>query len=131
MIQHEGPIRSGTSAEWADTSPADGEGAPILGLGEVGIDTTTGEARLGDGSSAWAALRSVVPKRSSVTLVAGAVTVADTSIKSTSVVQPVVKTLGTVTAPKVMRVTKNAGVSYVVTSEDNTDTSTLDVLIWY
>jgi hypothetical protein len=118
-------VRSGTTAEWAAAT------APKLALGEVGIDNTTGEARLGDGASAWAALRSIAPKRSTVTLVAGAVTVADTSIKATSVVVPVVKTLGTVAAPKEQRVAYNAGVSYVITSADATDTSTLAVLIFY
>ena len=36
-------VRAGTTAEWADTTVGvDGEASPILALGEVGIDVTTG-----------------------------------------------------------------------------------------
>lgn len=116
-------IRSGVTADWAT--------AAVLDTGEVGIDLTTGEMRLGDGTSAWAALKSLTPKRSSVTLVAGTKTTADTAIKAGSVVVPVITALGTVTAPKALYVTKSNGVSFTVTSSDNTDTSTVAVLIWY
>lgn len=42
----------GTSAEWAATNP-------VLAQGEVGIDLTLGEMRLGDGVTAWAGLTSI------------------------------------------------------------------------
>lgn len=115
-------VRTGVTADWAGVT---------LGEGEVGFDLTTGEGRIGDGSSVWAALRSIAPKRSSVVLVGGTKVTADTSIKAGSVVVPVVTALGTVTSPKAMIVTKSNGVSFTVTSSDATDTSTVAVLIWY
>ena len=45
-------LRRGTSAEWASTNP-------VLAQGEVGIDLTLGEMRLGDGVTAWAGLTSI------------------------------------------------------------------------
>jgi len=41
---------SGTTADWAAVAPI------ILPLGNIGIDTTAGVAKLGDGTSAWTAL---------------------------------------------------------------------------
>ena len=118
-------LRTGTTADWAGSS------APVLALGELGADLTTGEVRVGDGTGLWATLRSVAPKRVEVVLVGGTKVTADTSIKATSVVVPVVKTLGTVTSAKAMLVTKVADTSFAITSSDATDTSTLDVLIYY
>ena len=45
-------LRRGTSAEWAATNP-------VLAQGEVGIDLTLREMRLGDGVTAWAGLTSI------------------------------------------------------------------------
>ena len=45
-------LRRGTTAEWAATNP-------VLAQGEVGIDLTLGEMRLGDGVTAWADLTSI------------------------------------------------------------------------
>ena len=45
-------LRRSTSAEWAATNP-------VLAQGEVGIDLTLGEMRLGDGVTAWAGLTSI------------------------------------------------------------------------
>ena len=45
-------LRRGTSAEWAAANP-------VLAQGEVGIDLTLGEMRLGDGVTAWAGLTSI------------------------------------------------------------------------
>ena len=45
-------LRRGTSAEWAVANP-------VLAQGEVGIDLTLGEMRLGDGVTAWAGLTSI------------------------------------------------------------------------
>lgn len=41
--------RRGTSAEWTAANP-------ILGEGELGLNKTTGEVRIGDGASTWSAL---------------------------------------------------------------------------
>ena len=45
-------LRRGTSAEWAAANP-------VLAAGEPGVDTTTGEQRVGNGASTWSALPSV------------------------------------------------------------------------
>lgn len=118
-------VRSGTTAEWAAAA------APVLALGEVGIDNTTGEIKVGDGTTAFALLVGATPAKRSVTLVGGTKATADTRIRAGSVIVPVHHTLGTVAAAKVLTVTRSAGVSYTITSTDATDTSVLDVLIWY
>lgn len=41
--------RRGTSSAWASADP-------VLANGEVGLDTTAGRTKVGDGSSAWSAL---------------------------------------------------------------------------
>lgn len=62
------------------------------------------------------------------TLVAGTVTVANTSVTATTRVQLTAQSLGTVTAPKALAVTaRTAGTSFTITSADNTDTS---VVAW-
>jgi hypothetical protein len=63
-------------------------------------------------------------KQGIATLVAGTVTVSNTSITATSRIQLTVQSLGTVTAPKAIAVTARvAGTSFTITSADNTDTS--------
>lgn len=49
-------VRAGTTAEWADTDATDQEAAPILAAGELGINITTGDMKIGDGTTAFAAL---------------------------------------------------------------------------
>ena len=49
-------VRAGTTAEWADADASDDEAAPVLAAGEMGIDTTTGAVKVGDGSTAFAFL---------------------------------------------------------------------------
>lgn len=64
------------------------------------------------------------------TLVAGTITVANTRITANSRIFVTVQALGTVTAPKAIAVTaKVNGVSFTITSEDNTDTSQVAWLI--
>lgn len=46
-------IRSGTTVAWAAA------GAPVLGVGELGIDIDTGDVRIGDGVNVFAALELV------------------------------------------------------------------------
>lgn len=119
------PLRSGTTAEWAAA------GAPILDPGELGIDLTTHDVRIGDGTTAFASLPTTSGiRRGRTTLVAGTKTVADTSITATSIILVTAQSLGTVTVAKPLAVTaRSAGVSFTVTSSDNTDTSVVGYLI--
>jgi len=129
-IQSEVPVRSGTTAEWADADASDGAAAPVLGVGEVGVDITTGHVAVGDGATAFASLlKHYAAKRTTVTLVAGTKVTADTSIKAGTMILPILRALGTVTAAKIITVTRTADTSFTLTSTDNTDTSTFDVLI--
>lgn len=62
------------------------------------------------------------------TLVAGTVTVSNTSVTASSRIFLTAQSLGTVTAPKTLAVTaRTAGTSFTITSADNTDTS---VVAW-
>lgn len=118
------PLRSASTAEWAASSV-------ILDVGELGVDTTTGETRLGDGSSAWVALKSVSPRRGVTTLVAGSKVVADTQITANSRILVGYQSLGTVTTPKSLGVTARVnGTSFTITSSDGTDTSSVAYAIW-
>ena len=45
-------FRRGTTAQWAAANP-------VLAAGEPGVDLTTGELRIGDGTSTWSALPSI------------------------------------------------------------------------
>jgi hypothetical protein len=49
-------VRAGTTAEWADVTASDGEAAPVLAAGELGINVTTGDMKIGDGVTAFTAL---------------------------------------------------------------------------
>lgn len=132
MAIHNAPalVRVGTTAEWADTDATDGAAAPVLAAGEIGVDTTKNEIFIGDGTTAATALpRNKQVRVVLVTLVGGTKATADTSITATQVILPVYKTLGTVTAAKLLTVTRTPGTSFTVTSTDGTDTSTLQVLI--
>lgn len=66
------------------------------------------------------------PRKGVATLVAGTVTVTTTAAVTGSVICLTIVTLGTVAAPKSMLVTITNGVNFAITSEDNTDTSTLN-----
>lgn len=63
------------------------------------------------------------------TLVAGTLTIANTSITANSKIFVTINTLGTVGAPKALVVTKIAATGFTVTSSDNTDTSIFDFVI--
>lgn len=125
-------VRTGTTAEWADTDASDGSGAPVLGAGEVGIDSQTGQIGVGNGSGVFSALSKHRPSRVTTltALVAGTKTVSDTSITASTIIIPVLKTLGTITAPKAVACTaRSVGVSYTITSADNTDTSIYQIIL--
>ena len=62
------------------------------------------------------------------TLVAGTVTVSNTSVTANTRIQLTIQSLGTVTAPKAIGITaRSAGTSFTITSADATDTS---VVAW-
>lgn len=119
------PLRSGTTAEWAAGT------APILEVGELGIDLTTKDIRVGDGVTAFASLPvSSGIRRGRTTLVTGTKVVTDASITATSIILLTAQVLGTVTAPKPLAVTaRSVGVSFTITSSDATDTSVVGYLI--
>lgn len=126
-------VRAGTTAEWADADSTDGAAAPVLGSGEIGFDRSTGQIGVGDGTTAFPALalRNRPNRITTLTaLVAGSKVVTDTAITANSVIQPVLKSLGTITAPKAVACTaRTAGTSYTITSADATDTSIYQVII--
>jgi len=115
-------LRSGSTADWADAAHA-----PVLDVGELGLDTTTGVIKVGDGSTAFPSLPGTignVKERGKATLVAGTKVVSSSKITTTAIVLLTVQALGTVSAPKAIAVTaRSAGVSFTITSADNTDTS--------
>ncbi len=60
------------------------------------------------------------------TFVSGVATVANTSVTANTVILPVITALGTVSAPGSLLVTKNVGVGFTIETNDPSDTSTLD-----
>jgi len=42
-------LRNGTAAQWTSANP-------ILALGEIGVETNTTKAKIGDGATAWNSL---------------------------------------------------------------------------
>ncbi len=63
------------------------------------------------------------------TLVAGTVTVSNTSVTANTRIMLTIQSLGTVTAPKAIGITaRTASTSFAITSADNTDTS---VVAWF
>jgi hypothetical protein len=128
-------VRAGTAAEWADADATDQAAGPILDLGELGIvtDAPGGPALFtGDGTTRPAAIaykQRAAKVVQTVTLVAGTKATADVTVKAGTLIIPVLRTLGTVTAAKPIAVTRVADTSFTLTSSDNTDTSTFDVLL--
>lgn len=131
MIQSEVPVRSGTTAEWADSNAADGAAAPVLGAGEIGVDTDKGEVRIGDGSTAFASLPRLAPVKAkgTATLVAGTKAVTITGLVAGDIVSATVRTLGTVTAPKALVAVASTD-TLTITSSDNTDTSVVNYVVY-
>lgn len=48
-------VRSGSSSEWSAAQTSAGS-TPLLQLGEIGLDTTQGKIKVGDGTTLWGAL---------------------------------------------------------------------------
>lgn len=67
-------VRAGTTAEWADTDATDQDAAPVLAAGELGIDTTTGAVKIGDGTTAFPSLPDLAGKAAFVAAPAAAIT---------------------------------------------------------
>jgi hypothetical protein len=125
-------VRSGTVAQWADADGTDGTSGPIIEADEVGVITDKGEMFIGDGTSRPAAIPARVRSIEivqGVVLVAGTKATANVRVAAGTLVIPVLRALGTVTAAKPIAVTRSNGVSFTLTSSDNTDTSTFDVLL--
>jgi hypothetical protein len=123
MIEPEVPTRSGTTADWAAAT------APILGVGELGIDLTLGIVKIGDGTTAFAGLPTQGGGRvvtGVATLVGGTVTVAVPGVTATSTVHATTKTLGTVTVASAFRAVPSAN-QIILTASQPTDTS---VVAW-
>lgn len=51
-------LRRGTTSQWTSTAYPNG---PILSAGEIGLNTTTKNFRVGDGSSTWSSLTDWIP----------------------------------------------------------------------
>lgn len=131
-IKTEVPTRSGTTAEWADADPTDGTAAPVLGAGELGVNTDTGEIRIGDGVTAFGSLprKDGVKARGTAVLVAGTKVVTGlTGVAVGDIVLATHRTLGTVTAAKPVLALAGAN-QITITSADNTDTSTVQFVVF-
>lgn len=92
-----------------------------LDTADLAIGTVGKGLRIAEGSNATSGV---------ATLIGGTVTVSTTSVTTDSRIQLTVQSLGTVTAPKAIAVTaRTAATSFVITSEDATDTSVVAWLI--
>lgn len=116
-----GRLQFGGSLEFVDSTAA--LSRPGSGRLNVNADLELGTAgkglRVKEGSNA---------KQGTATLVAGTVTVSNTSVTANSRILLTVQSLGTVTSPKAVAVTaRSAGTSFTITSADVTDTS---VVAW-
>lgn len=117
-------LRSGTTADWAS--------GPVLGVGEMGIDTDKGILKIGDGTTAFASLSAQGGGRTIVgnaTLVAGTVTVSGlTGVTAAAEAVASTKTLGTVTTAQAIKATPGTG-NLVLTSASGTDTSVVSYVV--
>lgn len=121
-------LRSGSTADWAAAT------APVLEVGELGLNTDTGALKAGDGVTAFAALSggstSSIKSMGKATLVLGTKVVADTHVTATAIILLTVQALGTVATPKAVDVTaRTPGVSFTITSADLTETSIVGYVI--
>lgn len=92
------------------------------------LDVTTASLRIATVGRGLQIAEGANARMGVATLVAGTVTVANTSVTATTRIVLTVQSLGTVTSPKAVAVTaKTNGTSFVITSADATDTS---VVLW-
>lgn len=114
--------RRGTAAEWAASSL-------VLAAGERGVNTDTGETRIGDGINAWSGLTSSGREGTAV-LVGGTVTINRTDITAKTIAIASCQALGTVTRPQGIGVhARVVGTSITLRSTDATDTSTIGYIL--
>jgi hypothetical protein len=110
--------RVGTAAEWAASSL-------VLARGERGVNSDTGEVRVGDGTNTWTNLTSEGREGTAV-LVGGTVTVNRTDITAKTIAHATCQILGTVARPQGIGVHSRVnGTSITFRSTDATDTSTI------
>lgn len=110
----EGDVVGPASATDGDIAQFDGITGKLLK--DTGLKSTSFQPALVTGGAA--------DTKGTFTLTLGASgDINTTAIAADSVVVITVDTLGTVTAPQAMLVTKTAGVKFVINSADNTDTS--------
>lgn len=99
------------------------------------IDSTTGqysprEITANNALASGLKVQSSSSRIGTATLVAGTVTVSNTTVTANTRIFLTTQSLGTVTAPKAIAVTaKTANTSFVITSADNTDTSVIGWLL--
>lgn len=126
LTQETVSLRSGTTAEWAASTL-------VLGVGELGLDLTTRDLRIGDGSTAFADLTPVgeVVSKGTATLVAGTVTVANTAVKADSIIMLTYQSIAGVSEAVGVGVSARvADTSFTILSNDNTDTSVIGYVIF-
>lgn len=128
-------FRRGTSVQWAARNP-------ILQSGEPGVDTTTGQFKIGNGATAWATLTGLLSSAlglsvkeggaaatmGTAVLVAGTVVVPTTAVTANTRVFVSAQAAGG--TPGVVAVSaRAAGASFTLTSSNAADTSTVAWLL--
>lgn len=126
IAKYEASGAAGTTGE----ATADAADRNELGLGNAAtknVGTTAGTVAAGDATALGLKVAEGANKKQGVaTLVAGTVTVANTSVTATSRIFLTAQSLGTVAAPKAIGVTaRTPGTSFTITSADATDTSVI------
>jgi len=125
--------KRGTAAEWAAANPT-------LQDGEYVMESDTRRMKMGDGTTAYTALKYLIEQQPtggaaatrgvSAAMVAGVTTISTTAVTANSIILLTTQTIGTVALPKGVGVTSRvAGTSFTVKSGDATDTSTVGWMI--
>jgi hypothetical protein len=124
VVSERANIRSGTTTDWAS--------GPVLGDGELGIDTTKKILKIGDGTTSFASLGAsgggYIKAKGRATLVAGTKATAVPGVVAGDEVIVTVRSLGTVAAPKALIAIASAD-TVTITSSDNTDTSVVSYVV--
>lgn len=125
VVRETVPVRSGTTTDWAS--------GPVLGVGEIGVDTTKGIFKIGDGVTAFASLATsgggYIKAKGRATLVAGTKATAVAGVVAGDEVIVTVRAIGTVAAPKAMIGIASTD-TVTITSADNTDTSVVSYVVF-
>lgn len=125
IVRETVPVRSGSTSDWAS--------GPVLGAGEIGVDTTKKIFKIGNGTDAFAGLPTAgggyIKAIGTATLVAGTKATTVAGVVAGDTVLASVKTLGTVAAPKALLATPTTD-TVTITSADNTDTSVVAYVVY-